>query len=151
SEPVVLSPGTLGFTERPSYQQLIAQLYQFSQPCFRVGAGWLVGASGEHAAALGTRLVIDDQLDAEPNSAANNAERGREVTDAWLTISQSDEFKDVLLKLEGVPLCEWKEVNGATGAAILKRLKLLTVLLKGHRVPDQFQTLEQQLKDFPFL
>jgi len=150
NEPVVLSPDALGFAERPTYQKLIEQLYQFAQPCFRIGAGWLVGASGEHAVALGAHLVIDDQLDG-PGSRARNADRGRQATDAWLTISQHSEFKDALLKLERLPFCEWKEARGASGADFLARLKLLAQLLNGHRLPDQLQALEQQFKDFPFL
>jgi hypothetical protein len=151
NEPVILTPSALGFTERPKHQQLIEQLYQFPQPCFRVGGGWLVGASGEHAAALGAHLVIDDQLDSEAGSSADNAERGRQATGAWLTISQHDEFKDALLRFEGVPFCEWEEAKGASSAALFSRLKLLAELLKGDRLPDQLQALEQQFKDFPFL
>lgn len=151
SDPIVLSPGTLGFAERPTHQQLIDQLYQFPQACFRVGAGWLVGASGEHAAALGAHLVIDDQLNGESSPASDNAERGRQATDAWLTILQRDEFKGALLDLEGVPFCEWDVAQGLIGEALFSRLRLLAELLNGDRVPDQLQTLEDQFRDSPFL
>jgi hypothetical protein len=151
SQPIVVTPSMLGFAERPTYEQLIKHLYQFEQPCFRIGAGWLVGASGEHAAALGANLVIDDQLDADPGSLTANAQRGREAAEAWLTIAQHQEFSNALLRLKGVPICEWTEVQGSNGVACLTRLKLLAELLKGDRVPDQLQSLEPKFKDFPFL
>lgn len=151
NEPIVVAPSVLGFDGRPTYEQLIKHLDQFEQPCFRIGAGWLVGASSEHAAALGANLVVDDQFDADPGSLTANTQRGREAAEAWLAISQHPEFSDALLRLKELPICEWTEGQGSNGVACLTRLKLLAELLKGDRVPDQLQSLEPKFKDFPFL
>jgi len=149
-EPVVLNPASLGLNGRPSCEDLAVKLTRINEPCFRIGAGWLVGASPQHARALGARLVIDETGSNEKDETDTH-NRGKDAVDAWLRVRANKEFHQLVLKLEAIPICEWENANGVSGGDLLQRLKLVSQIVSNELPAQLIETFEPQLGKVPFL
>jgi hypothetical protein len=106
SDPIALSPPSVGFAERPDAASVAASLAALPV-CFRASGGWLVGGGSAHGRALGAALVLDDQATADPQP---HIEAGRKLTAAWGLARR----RGLLEALDVQPLWLWEDNPAAT-------------------------------------
>ncbi len=114
--PVALHPGQAGLESLPGPGVLAGVLSRLP-PCFRLGAGWLVGAGRVHGAALGARMVFDSAV-AEPDAALPMIRTGRATLDAWGALEQRPEYAAALRSLSEQPVWQWPVEAGRLLEAI---------------------------------
>lgn len=133
---------------RPQISEVAVQLESLP-PCFRIGAGWLMGGGGVQAQPFGVKLIFDDGGYATNDSAPspNLLEQGRELNAAWDTIAADSDFSKIT---EGeralTPVGFWSDFDERERGANLLRLTRLARLLQAQNVTDkELVTLEQNL------
>ena len=124
SEPIALSPASLGFSERPDAATIATALAALPL-CFRASGGWLVGGGSAHGRALGATLVLDDQGTANPQPLI---ETGQKLTAAWTSVRR----RGLLDGLDQQPMWTWPD-NPAT---TLEAAILLHELESAHSITD---------------
>jgi hypothetical protein len=151
-EPVAFPPSAFGFDARPQHAEIARLHTQISQPCFRAGAGWLVGGSREHGQALGARFVLDEGADTDESSLSVLADSGQQIGAAWELLASHPETGSEIGRLEHLSLCEWEGWATVSGGAAHERLLLLARLVGEDAPGDQiFRSVEAKLKGSPFL
>lgn len=104
----IFAPSELKLARRPEPAWMATAIEQCA-PAFRIGAGWLIGGGSAHAAALGVRLILDDQ---EENSAHGGGESSAQVPriiKALQLIQQSDRTRDILACYLQAPFWLWPD------------------------------------------
>jgi hypothetical protein len=123
SDPVALSPASLGFSERPDALATASALAALPV-CFRASCGWLVGGGSAHGRALGASLVVDDQATGD---AQAYIESGRKLTAAWTSA------RGLLDGLDARPMWTWDDNPTSTLDATL----LLQELQSAQSITDE--------------
>jgi hypothetical protein len=123
SDPVALSPSSLGFSERPDAATTASALAALPV-CFRASCGWLVGGGSAHGRAFGASLVVDDQATGD---AQAYIESGRKLTAAWTSA------RALLNGLDARPMWLWADNPTSTLDAAL----LLQDLQSAESITDE--------------